>query len=263
MIEKRYPNGLILRHFSRFSGYDDKLRHFVSGREGGLSEGDQGSLNLSFSVGDPEENVVANRSLLAQAIGASQVLFPKQVHSAIISIVTRENHALVATQEADALITREQGLCIAVMAADCAPVLLYDPVNKAIAAIHAGWRGTVAGIVSRAIHTLMETCQSKPENIIAGIGPSICQDQYEVGEEVMDAVDHYYGPGSGLYKTGTKAGKAYLDLWRANKKQLLDNGVPEANIELSGICTYSSSDTFFSARRSPKSGRFAAGIMLL
>jgi len=262
MIEKQYSGGLILYHFEKFSKYNH-IRHFVSGRQGGVSSGEKAALNLSFSVNDLPENVERNRLIIGEALEATGIAFPAQVHSNRVLKVNQDNYSSVSSENADALITQEPGLCIAVMAADCVPVLLYDPVRKVIAAIHAGWRGTVSGIVANALNIFMNDYNSKPDDIIAGIGPSISQANYEVGEEVIEAVNRYYGTGAGLLKESRNPGKACLNLWEANRKQLLNGGIPEQNIELAGICTYASPDRFFSARRSAHSGRFAAGIMML
>ena len=249
-------------HFEKFSAYTS-IKHFVSGRQGGVSFGEKTSLNLSFSVKDLPENVERNRLIVCEALDTAEILFPVQVHSNRVLEVNLGNYSSVFTEKADALITQEPGLCIAVMAADCVPVLLFDPVRKVIAAVHAGWRGTVSGIVADTLSILMDNYNSNPCDIIAGIGPSISQANYEVGEEVIKAVSGYYGDNSGLFKESINPGKVCLNLWEANRKQLLDNGIQSQNIELAGICTYANPDRFFSARRSALAGRFAAGIMIL
>lgn len=262
MIEKQYSGGLILYHFEKLNGYS-QIQHFVSGRQGGVSSGEKGELNLSFSVNDLPDNVKQNRLIVGEALEITNIVFAVQVHSNRVLKADMENSSLISSENADALITHEPGICIAVLAADCVPVLLYDPVQRVVAAIHAGWRGTVSGIVPNTLSVFMNDYNSKPEDIIAGIGPSISPSNYEVGKEVIEAVNAYYGNDAGLFRKSRNPGRACLDLWEANRKQLLNCGISEHNIELAGICTYANSDRFFSARRSVQSGRFAAGIMIL
>jgi YfiH family protein len=241
------------------------IKHFVSGREGGVSEGEIGSLNLSFSVNDSPENVQENRWRLATAMGIAptQLFFPRQTHSNNVKLVdvdTRPDDL----QDTDALITQTPGLCIAVMAADCVPVLLYDRVKHAAAAVHAGWRGTVSKILTHTVQAMQAQFGTNPADLIAGIGPSICPEVYEVGEEVIAAAENAFGRAEMLVKPAATPGKAYFDLWEANRLQLLALGVPDPAIEVAGICTYTQNDKFFSARKSGnKAGRFSAGILLL
>ena len=127
--------------------------------------------------------------------------------------------------ETDALITNESGLCIAVMSADCVPILLYDKKNNAVGAVHSGWRGTVARILEKTLQQMHQIFGTKGEDIHAGIGPSVSQDSYEVGEEVVSEVQRSFGHKSELMiPVGTN--KAKLDLWKANKLQLMEFGVP-------------------------------------
>lgn len=250
-----------LWHFSSFS-LQNGLIHFVSGREGGVTSGDKGTMNLSFKVGDARENVEENRKRLALAAGVSpqHLLFPDQTHSVNVRRVMDGTESLGDT---DALICNTKGLCIAVMSADCVPVLLYDPVKKACAAIHAGWKGTVGMIVSNTIEAMRQHFDTKPSDLIAGIGPSICPEVYEVRMEVILEVEKAFGTKEKLIARENAEGKGFLNLWEANKLQLLKAGVSNCNIEVAGICTYSNSDQFFSARKSKNNtGRFAAGIML-
>jgi hypothetical protein len=162
---------------------------------------------------------------------------------------------------ADALITKRNDIALAILLADCVPVLLYDPKKKVVAAIHAGWRGTVANITQATIIKMKEQFNCNPQDIIAGIGPSISVENYEVGPEVKEAADLAMGE---YHNTViNKNGKLYFDLWKANKLQLLKSGLEDSNIEVSGICTYRNNETFFSARANkPITGRFAAVIKI-
>lgn len=260
MTIKEFSN-LPLYQFDYLSKYND-LTHYVSCRAGGITPDPLGLLNLSFKVGDDALNVEANRKKIASALGVapSLLLFPDQTHSTNVKLVTTGKEVLTDT---DALITNTKGICISAMSADCVPVLLYDPVRKACASIHSGWKGTVGKIVSNTIDQMKKNFGTDPLSLIACIGPSICQDVYQVGPEVISEVKAVYGCGIDLIKNVGTDGKGYLNLWQANKLQLIAAGVLEKNIEVAGICTYSNSDQFFSARKSKNNtGRFAAGIML-
>ncbi len=241
------------------------LKHFVSGRAGGVSEGEIGALNLSFRAGDTPQNVEENRRRLAEALGITpaRLFFPAQTHSSRVQRVAAQTNPDTLT-DTDALITNTPGICICVMSADCVPILLYDPVRKAVGAVHAGWRGTVGKILAATVQEMQAEFGTNPVDIIAGIGPSICPDVYEVGPEVIEATQQAFGSKKGVIAKENAQGKGYFNLWEANRMQLLAAGVRASSIEVAGICTYQNSDEFFSARKSGnKAGRFAAGIMLI
>lgn len=241
-----------------------EIKHFVSGRKGGKSEGGLNELNLSYNVNDDPENVDHNRWLLASTLDvpAGKLVFPQQTHSTNVKLINRLNYT-EEHKETDALITNTKGIFIGVMSADCVPILIYDPVHKAVAAIHAGWRGTIGKIVERTLKAMVENFGTGTSEIIACLGPSICQEEYEVGPEVVEEFEKVFGKEDGLIKRSDN-NKGYLDLTKANKLQLLEMGVKSANIEVSDFCTYQDNDKFFSARRSKNSdGRFAAGIMIV
>jgi hypothetical protein len=240
-----------------------ELTHFVSTRHGGVSVGEKAGLNLSFNVGDEVAHVIENRRILAETIGltSAQFVFPTQTHSSNVKIIS----TITATEnlaETDALVTNVPTICLSVMSADCVPILLFDPVNKVIAAIHAGWRGTVAGIVTKTIEVMTNEFGTKAPQIIACIGPSISEEVYQVGEEVIKAVSDLFGTTEGLIAMKNE-NSGMFNLWEANRQLLLKSGVLANQIEVAGICTFKNSDTFFSYRKSPQTGRFAAGICLL
>jgi polyphenol oxidase len=256
-MRKTSVNGLHLWQFENLNRFPE-LRHYVSDRN--TVEGKE-DFSLSLSSSPDKDSIRKNRSLLASAlqITDSRLYFPSQVHETKIVRVTQHTvqDDLLNT---DALMTDEKGVCISVMSADCVTILLYDPVNKAVAAIHSGWRGTVARILQKTLQELHTAFGSEARNIIAAIGPSVCQDSYEVGEEVINEVERSFGSECGLLLPQSP-GKAKLDLWGANKIQLLEFGVSIQNIEISNLCTIKENRYFFSARKGDK-GRFAAGIML-
>lgn len=244
-----------------------ELFHFSTTRVGGCSTNNYSSLNLGFNSGDLRENVIGNRIRLCAALPISpdRLVFPKQTHTANVKTVTAgffdlateaQKHFL---DETDAVITNLQGVCVAVKTADCVPVLLFDSKRKVVAAVHAGWRGTIQGILSVTIHKMIKEFGTDPSDLIAGIGPSISPEVYEVGEEVWKQ----FSPEFYLASNPDKADKKLLDLWSANNQQLIDVGVPANQIEVARTCTFSDPDRFFSARRDGiKTGRMATGIMI-
>ena len=247
---------LTLWQFENLSSVEG-IRHFVSDRNSSRSN------DFTLSLGSTTDKllVIRNRSSIADAMGvnADKLFFPSQVHKTRVVHVTSST-SKDELQETDALITNEQHVCIAVMSADCVPILLYDGENRAVAAIHAGWRGTVARILEKTLLMMNEKFGTKGEDLWAGIGPSVCQDSYEVGDEVIAAVNLSFGENSGLM-VPQKNRKAKLDLWKANKMQLHKFGVADDRIEISGLCTVKNNHNFYSARQGD-TGRFAAGITL-
>ena len=250
-----------LLHFKNLSIYQNII-HFSTTRIGGKSQGILSSFNLGYTVNDNPKIVTENLDSLANTFGISrkQLVSPKQTHSKNIGIVKSENDIFPDT---DALITNVPGICIFVRTADCVPILLFDPVKKAIAAIHSGWKGTIQEISKQTIELMQKEYGTNPNDLIAGIGPSIGPEVYEVGPEVIDqfnlkfGIDHIITP---IENTN----KGLLNLWEVNKQILQNCGVPEHQIELSEKCTYSNPDLFYSARRDGvKTGRLATGIMIL
>jgi polyphenol oxidase len=262
MIEKEFST-LPLWQFKSLSAHSD-LVHFVSGRAGGSSKGEKGRLNLSFMVGDDPKLVMENRKRLAGSlsIDPDKLLFPQQTHSLHVKSVSHDTSEKDLS-DTDALITDCKGICISVMSADCVPVLLYDPLKKVVAAVHAGWRGTVGKIAGLTVKAMNGQYGCRPIDLVACIGPSIGPQIYEVGEEVISSVKNSFVSTDGLLIGDHGSGKALFNLWEANKRQLTELGIPDSSIEVAGMCTFQHSETFFSARRSKnQAGRFAAGIMM-
>jgi polyphenol oxidase len=255
---RRKVNCLELWQFDNLTR-ENNVRHFVTDRKPAL---DGEEFTLSFSSLPDKEKIRANRALVAGAMGISsdRLIFPSQVHKTRILTVTSST-TKEELMETDALITTEKNICISVMSADCVPILLFDRKNNVVAAVHSGWRGTVAKILSKTLQTLKDDFGSSGIDIIAGIGPSVSQDSYEVGEEVVSEVVTAFGNDTRLLQPQPNQ-KAKLDLWVANKLQLVEFGVPESHIETSDLCTVKNNHHFFSARRGD-SGRFAAGIMIV
>lgn len=247
------------------------ISHFVTTRLGGVSSGSYGSFNCSPFTGDDPANIRENTKLLLE--GMSQrpqwLLIPHQVHRAHVCVADREllqhtgKELADCLEGTDALITDVPGCCIAVSTADCIPVLLYDPRHGAVAAVHAGWRGTVQRIVSHTVERMVETYGTQPSDLIACIGPGISLESFEVGPEVYDTFQAHCFDMDRLAVFYPSSGKWHIDLWEANRLQLVGSGVAEENIEIAGICTCQKSDLFFSARcLGIDSGRILSGIML-
>ena len=259
-IHKRIP----VWQFENFLEFSSVL-HYISGREGGVSDRYFDSLNLSFSVSDDSENVGENRQRLANElqINPNKFLFPWQTHSDNIKIILNPEGKRDNLANTDGIITNVPGICISVLTADCVPLIFYDPSKQVIGAVHSGWRGTVKGIAGKMVQTFITEFNSKPSDILVGIGPSIGPDVYEVGKDVVEEVKKTFGKESELILNEKKNKKAYLNLWKANRILLEHKRIPPENIEKAYICTYTDHEYFFSARRLGKDcGRFGAGIML-
>ena len=248
-----------IQFFTFESFPNSRLKHAVFGRSGGVSPVPYNSLNMSISTGDSLENVRENRR---RAYAAVEVPFDSmatlwQVHGTeTINIHSTPCDPLT---KADALITNRTDVSIFLRFADCVPILLYDPIHVAIGIAHAGWRGTVAGMARCVVNAMQRAYNSVPADLLVGIGPSISVERYDVGEEVVAAVNQAFPePGDILQRQGEKI---RLDLWKANTRMLEECGVRE--IEVAAICTATNRQTFFSHRGDAgQSGRFGAVIAL-
>lgn len=247
----------------------DGVCAFSTTRHGGTSEGSYASLNINPYCGDTSEHVATNRSLLAAELGIStnHILLPHQTHGTEARIVDDELLALPEEERAmrlegvDALLTDMNNVCIGVSTADCIPVLLYDEEHHATAAIHAGWRGTVARIVSKTIAHMSATYKTDAKKLKAVIGPGISQKNFEVGDEVYAAFE---AAAFDMKAIARREAKWHIDLPLCNRQQLIQAGVAEQNIIDCGICTFDNVEDYFSARRlGINSGRIYTGIILL
>ena len=231
------------------------LRHGFSTRQGGVSKvygGD--SLNLGWTKEDDPASVAENRRRFYAAsqgeMGESaglRVVTLKQVHSALIRPIREEDGVFErrletaegkAVLEGDGAVTNLPGVMLGVQTADCVPVLVADVSRRVIGAFHAGWRGTVERIVERGIETMRLEYGSRPEDLVAAVGPSIGACCYAVGEEVRSGFEAQFGYAGELFKMADD-GQMHLDLWEANRRQLLDAGVPLEGITVIGECTAS------------------------
>ncbi|MDL2208994.1 peptidoglycan editing factor PgeF [Parabacteroides sp. OttesenSCG-928-O15] len=245
------------------------ISHFVTTRQGGVGRGAYASLNLGYYCGDKQEAVDENRIRLCDQLGIStaSLIVPHQTHGLEALCVDKIFLSLSPEEQQrrlygiDALITEERHVCLAVTTADCVPVLLYAPDRGMVAAIHAGWKGTAGRIVELTVALLKDRFGCDPASMIACIGPSISPEAFEVGEEVADVFRIEGDEELVYYFDGDR--KPHIDLWQANRKQLLQQGIQDKHIEISGECTYRQPELFFSARRDGvKSGRMLTGIMI-
>lgn len=242
---------------------------FSSTRKGGCSEGNYGEFNINRYCGDDEAHICRNRALLCShlGIGDDRLLMPHQVHLTKTALVdedllrqtTEERQQLLDGY--DALMTDIAGVCIGVSTADCIPLLLYDSEHRAVCAVHAGWRGTVARIAEQAVAAMTAAYGTRPSQLRAQIGPGISLRSFEVGDEVYQAFAEAGFDMSAISKLFTS--KWHIDLPECNCRQLISTGIPAQAIGMSGICTYQQPDRYFSARRlGIRSGRIFTAIML-
>jgi len=234
------------------------LKHCITTREG-WKTGKTPRLSKSDKYPWKEYRKELSKSL---NISENQLFIPKQTHSDLVAVVSGSTTAddLVGK---DALITNENGLCLVVQTADCVPVLLFDPVNKAIGVVHSGWRGTVAKLVQKTVGRMTVEYGTNPADLIAGIGPSINKYAYEVGKDVITPVIEQFDNCHELLSPSMRDGKAFFDLWEANRTLLTGSGVLPGNIEIMGMCSYELGDLFFSARRDgADTGRMASCLMM-
>ena len=259
-----------------FYDFGEGVKAFSSTRHGGFSKGHYADFNINHYCGDSEETINKNRASLCDLLGIKEnaLLIPHQVH--LTEIVTIDEAFLrlsaeeqkVRLEGVDALMTDVAGVCIGVSTADCIPVLLYDKVHHASCAIHAGWRGTVKRIVEKAVAKMISVYGSRPEDILAQIGPGIHLESFEVGDEVyeafakegfeMETISQRYPAND-----GSAMEKWHIDLPACNRQQLLASGIPSSQIAVSPVCTFQQHGTYFSARRlGINSGRIFTGILL-
>jgi hypothetical protein len=261
--------GLVVHRFDTLPA--QRLDALVSTRSGGVSEPPYASLNLGLRVGDEPEAVLENRRRLFAAydLPLASSVWCRQVHTDGVTVVTEADAGRGAfdeesiVQETDALVTDVINLPLCVTLADCVPVVIYDAQNHVVALAHAGWGGTTSRISSRTVATMETRFGSDPENLFAGIGPSISPDDYEVGGEVIKRVRAVYGEKADQILKPLGEEKALFDLWAANRFDLEASGIPLAQIEVAQISTARKTDEFYSHRLEGPTGRFIAAAMLL
>lgn len=246
------------------------VEHCFTTRMGGVSEDIFLTLNFSFTRGDKPEAVLENYRRVGQVFGKTERDFicTDQTHTTNVLRVGKAEAGYGVTKkrpytDVDGLITNEPGVILSTFYADCVPLYFVDPVHKAIGLSHSGWRGTVGRMGQKTLEAMKEAYGTNPEDVYAAIGPSICQDCYEISEDVAE---HFYEEFEGhgdeiLINKGN--GKYQLDLWKTNEIVLLEAGIKREHLAVTNICTCCNPEVLFSHRASHgKRGNLAAFLML-
>lgn len=262
-------DGLTLLQFPRLSAFPE-IVHGVTSRHGGVSSGRFTSLNLGWGVGDAPAAVAENRRRVyaGLSLDPGRGAFGRQVHGTGVTAVGPDEAQGVLSPatslpDTDALLTATPGVGLLVIVADCVPVLLWDPVKRIVGTVHAGWRGTVAGAVRTAVAAMADQHGSRPQDLRAGVGPAVGKCCYEVDGPVLEPLRLAF-PNDWQELVEPKGNeRANLDLWEANRRQLLAAGLSPEHIEVAGLCTRCHHDQFFSERAEGRPlGRFGAVIAL-
>lgn len=241
------------------------IRHGIFTRHGGISPAPWASLNVGGTVGDAVANVQHNHRLMYDELNINPdgACTTWQVHAADVVMAQGPVHNRKWLARADGVITHQPDVALVMRFADCVPLLFYDPAKRAIGLSHAGWRGTVQGMAKHTVLAMKAAYGSQPADIRVVIGPSISVENFQVGEEVVAAILDYFGTVDGLMRRNTQDGSAYVDLWEANRRDLLAVGVRDQHIEIASICTYQNTEDFFSHRAEHgKTGRFGVVLQL-
>ncbi len=247
------------------------VKHGFTTRLGGVSEGIFSTLNLSYTRGDEPEAVSENFRRTAEALGVDmdRIVCSHQTHTTNIRIVTEADAGKGVTVprdycDVDGMITNVPGLTLATFFADCVPLFFVDPVHRAIGMSHSGWKGTAARMGARTLEAMADTYGTRPEDVICAIGPSICQNCYEVSGDVAEVfAREFEGHEGEILIARDTPGKYLLDLWRSNEIVLLEAGVLPEHISVTDICTCCNPDLLFSHRASHgKRGNLGAFLCL-
>ncbi len=268
-MELHEKQGVAYLTFPAFSAVPF-VRHAFSTRVGGVSRGEFSSMNLSFHRGDPDETVLTNYHRFCDAAGFSfdSLVASAQDHHTEIRRVTKRECGIGIwrprdQESVDGLLTDEPGVTLVTYYADCVPLYFLDPVHRAIGLAHAGWRGTVAGMGIKMAEAMAHKFGSRPEELLAAIGPSIGPCCYEVDQPVADAFAARTDWKPECFLRDCGDGKYMLNLWEANRRALLRAGLLEAHISVAELCTQCHADWLFSHRASGgKRGGMAAFLAL-
>ncbi len=233
------------------------VKNGFSTRLGGASQGKFATMNFSYSRGDNPDHVLENFTRMAGALGVERdsMVVSYQTHTTNVRLVTEEDKGKGVIRDrdyrdVDGMITNVPGITLVTFYADCVPIYLVDPVKRAIGLSHSGWRGTVNRMAQVTVEKMKEAFGTNPGDLVACIGPSICMDCFEVGEEVVEAFKGAFDRShhGQLFTPGIRPGKYQLDLWLANRLILMDAGVPAEQIHTTNICTKCNCDYLFSHR---------------
>jgi hypothetical protein len=228
-----------------------ELVHAVFTRQGGVSASPFDTLNTSFTTGDQEKRVRTNLKIIGRAVAAKHVAFMDQVHGTDIWVL--RTPPSTQPPRADAVITDLREVAIMVKQADCQAVILYDPVKRVVANVHCGWRGNARYFLPAVLRRMNGEFGTEPQDLRAAIGPSLgpCCAEFVTYKDLFPEDLHRF-----------MVRNNFFDLWAISRRQLVDAGLPEANIETAGLCTRCRTDLFFSYRARKVTGRFATVVML-
>ncbi len=248
-------NGTPFLQFPAFTRYSD-VRHGVFTRAGGCSRGAYASLNVCKSVGDDESNVRENRGVVSRCMGMKDLVFARQVHGTVVVVhgardVAGRMDATDPLPVGDAIVTDVPNRLLVIQVADCQSILLFEPVRRAVANIHSGWRGSVANIIDETLRVMEARLGCRADRMIAGVSPSLgpcCAEFIHYREEIPRTLWSY------------KDDADHMDFWSLSRDQLREGGVLADNIHMSRICPKCNSDRFFSYRAQKVTGRFATAI---
>ena len=241
------------------------VHHGFSTKLGGVSKGCWATMNISTTRGDDPEDVEENQRRIARAIGVKpeDMTFTNQTHTTNVAVVRAEDKGR-RFMETDGMITNVPGICLVTFYADCVPLLFLDPVKKVVASSHSGWRGTVNRMGQVTVEKMQKEFGCDPKNILACVGPSICQECYEVSEDVIDMFRANFRESEyDRLFYAKENGKFQLDLWKANELVLTDAGIRPEHLAVTNVCTCCNPELLFSHRASKgKRGNLAAFIAL-
>ena len=248
--------GVTWLSYQAFEQFPD-IVHAFSTRLGGVSQGIYSSMNLSFTRGDEDAAVHENYRRLAKAVGfsAEDIVTSDQTHTANVRVITEEDRGNGITKprpytDVDGMVTNVPGLVLATFYADCVPLYFVDPVKKVIGLSHSGWRGTVGKIGKVTVETMCREFKSRPEDILAAVGPSICQDCYEVSEDVIRQFQKNFPEDCWDALFYQKENQKYqLNLWKANELIFYEAGILPEHIAVTNLCTHCNSEILYSHRQ--------------
>lgn len=264
IFEEREVNGVPYLSYPMFENLEI-VNHGFSTRLGGVSEGNCATMNLSTTRGDASEAIAENTRRIAGAIGVDpdDMVYTHQTHTTNVAVV-REGDQGRRFMDTDGMVTDVPGICLVTFFADCVPLYFVDPVKRVIGLSHSGWRGTVHKMGKVTVEKMTENYGSDPEDIFAAIGPSICQECYEVSGDVVEEFcaqfrqeilpELFYRKENGKYQ---------LNLWRANEEVLREAGIRKDRIAVTNVCTHCNPDILFSHRTmGNKRGNLSAFLAL-
>ena len=241
------------------------VNHGFSTRFGGVSKGFYATMNISTTRGDDPEAVAENCRRMARALGVEveDFTYTQQTHTTNVAVVKAEDKGK-RFAETDGMVTDVPGICLVAFYADCVPLYFVDPVKKVIGLSHSGWRGTVGKMGKVTVEKMIEEYGCDPKDILAAIGPSICQDCYEVSEDVIERFKENFDEKLWpilFYKK--ENGKYQLDLWEANHQIFLEAGILEEHLAVTNVCTHCNPEVLFSHRTTGnKRGNVSAFLAL-